>query len=70
MKKAIDGFKKSKTIKFAWAKVALGAVGLAIENQGLLQGVISPVYFYVLIIGLGVADDLLRRVTTQALGDK
>jgi len=70
VKKAINGFKKSKTIKFAWAKVALGAVGLAIENQGMLQGVIDPVYFYFLIIGLGVADHFLRTITTHPLDEK
>lgn len=68
--KLIEDFKKSKTIKFAWLKIAAGFVGVIMSNMGYFEGVLSPTVFGATFILLGIIDKVLRELTTQSLGDK
>ena len=68
--KFIEDFKVSKTIKLAWAKKISGAVMVILANMGHFEDALTPVVFGSILITLGIIDNFLRQITTQALDDK
>ena len=68
--KLIEDFKVSKTIKLAWAKKLGGAIAVILANMGYFEDALTPVIFGSILIALGIIDNLLRQITTQALDDK
>lgn len=57
--------RKSKTMWFALALVILGAL---MDNLSYVEHLISPQYYGVIVIAIGVAVAILRYVTTDAIG--
>lgn len=61
------GSAKSKTMWFSLALVILGAVEASI---GLLQSIIPPQYYGLVVMGIGIATAVLRWITTTGLDKK
>lgn len=57
--------RKSKTMWFALALVILGAL---MDNLSYVEHLISPQYYGIIVIAIGVAVAILRYVTTDAIG--
>lgn len=65
--KILDDFKKSRTVRLAWAKQAAGVVAIIMANVGYFENSMSAAAFGGVMIGLGVLDYWLRSVTTEPL---
>jgi hypothetical protein len=70
LKKEYKAFKTSKTIRLAYAKKLAGLVSLILSNIGYFESSLAPATFGLVLIGLGAADNHLRKVTTKSLDDK
>ena len=63
----ILGAARSKTMWFSLAVVVFGAIEATI---GLLQSIIPPDYYGLVVMGIGVATAVLRWITTAGLDKK
>lgn len=63
----IIGAARSKTMWFSLALVVMGVVEV---NIGLLQSVIPPQYYGLVVMGIGIVTAVLRWITTTGLDRK
>lgn len=68
--KLIEDFKKSKTIKLAWANKLLGIVSVILVNMGYFETVLTPQVFGAYLIVLGITENWLRQLTRKPLAHK
>ena len=66
IKQVIKGAQRSKTMWFAYAVIVFGYLDAHVP---VLQSSLGPYYGYA-FIGIGLANAVLRAVTTEALSDK
>lgn len=58
---------KSKTM---WFSLALVIVGAVYDNFSYLQDVISPKYYGIILVSIGIICAVLRFYTSQPLDEK
>jgi len=63
-------FEASKTVKFAWLKIATGAVTTVQSYLGHFEDSTTPAVFGLIAIAVGVADIVLRNMTTEPIQEK
>lgn len=56
--------RRSKTMWFSLALVILGAL---LDNFSYLQSFISPQYYGLLLVAIGIVVAILRFITTEAI---
>jgi len=66
----LSDFKKSRTIRLAWANKLLGVISVILLNMGYFKEYLTPEVFGVYLIVLGIVENYLRQVTRKALEDK
>ena len=70
IKRYIENFKKSKTVRMALLKKIGGTLTIIIANLGYFEHAVTPVVFGIVTILFGVADYHIRTLTTKPLGEK
>ena len=74
IKKYIENFKRSKTVRAAFYKKVAGVLTVILANFGYFEGTLSPTTFAittgVITTLIGIYDYYIRTQTTQALEDK
>jgi hypothetical protein len=61
------GSTRSKTMLFSLLLVILGAIEASI---GLMQSIIPPQYYGLVVMGIGIVTGVLRWITTTGLDRK
>ena len=70
LKKEYNAFMNSRTIRIAYIKKLAGLVSVLLAVSGHFEAVIDPVWFGVGLTLLGMADNKLRKITSEPLEDK
>lgn len=70
LKKEYNAFKSSKTIRFAYLKKLAGLVSVILAISGNFEASVDPMWFGVIVALLGMADNKLRKLTSDPLESK
>jgi len=70
LKKEYYAIKNSKTIRFAYLKKLAGLVSVILALSGNFEAAFDPMWFGVIVALLGMADNKLRKVTSEPLENK
>ena len=70
LKKEYYAIKNSKTIRFAYLKKLAGLVSVILALSGNFEAHVDPMWFGVVVALLGMADNKLRKITSDAIEDK